>query len=263
MRKWDDVLQTCRKCGETKPNYEFDLRSDTGKYRTECKSCRRVYQRAPLDPSRTRTRWLVGTGELLPCRTCGQLKASTEFPRRSRTSHRLQTWCKECFSAYKAERHRKNHDREMRRIRRNQEIRLVANRALVAEYLLAHPCVDCGETDRAVLEFDHVRGVKVGDVSAMVKAGYPWAKIEAEIAKCDVRCANCHRRVTNRRRETGIGGPSNLPRQRPRRDSNARPTPSKGAALSTELRGLGASSARLLASEATTDPGRAAVRGLR
>jgi formate-dependent nitrite reductase cytochrome c552 subunit len=88
----------------------------------------------------------------------------------------------------------------MQRIRRNSAARLAANRARVDDYLLTHPCVDCGLTDLVVLEFDHVRGVKVGDVSALVGSGYPWAKIEAEIAKCDVRCANCHRRVTVERR---------------------------------------------------------------
>ena len=76
----------------------------------------------------------------------------------------------------------------------------------VAQHLQTHACIDCGEADPIVLEFDHVRGEKVEDVSRMVASGRSWAKIEAEIAKCEVRCANCHRRVTNaRRREvTGI-----------------------------------------------------------
>lgn len=195
------LTQTCRKCGETRPLQEFDLRADTGKHRTECKACRRAYQRDPLDPSRTRTIWLVGTTDLLQCRTCRLFKPWTEFPRRSASSHRLQTWCKQCFGAYKAERHQRNHDREMRRIRRNHDARVAANRALVGAYLADHSCVDCGETDRAVLDFDHVRDVKVSDVSQMVSWGYPWRLIEAEIAKCDVRCANCHRRITEQRRK--------------------------------------------------------------
>jgi uncharacterized protein YcfJ len=90
----------------------------------------------------------------------------------------------------------------MQRIRRNGAARVAANRARVDEYLLTHPCVDCGMTDLVVLEFDHVRGVKVAAVSALVTGGYPWTKIDAEIAKCDVRCANCHRRVTVERRKS-------------------------------------------------------------
>ena len=75
------------------------------------------------------------------------------------------------------------------------------NKALVRSYLLAHPCVDCGESDPVVLDFDHVKGGKVKEVSTMVRDGMSAANIRAEIAKCEVRCANCHRRMTHRRRQ--------------------------------------------------------------
>jgi hypothetical protein len=68
----------------------------------------------------------------------------------------------------------------------------------ILEFLRGHPCVDCGETDPVVLEFDHLRD-KVRNVSAMVNARMPWRAIEAEIEKCDVVCANCHRRRTAQR----------------------------------------------------------------
>jgi hypothetical protein len=70
------------------------------------------------------------------------------------------------------------------------------NAQFVLDYLRTHPCVDCGESDPVVLEFDHVRGKKDGSISAMVSAGRPIAVIQAEIEKCDVRCANCHRETT-------------------------------------------------------------------
>lgn len=67
----------------------------------------------------------------------------------------------------------------------------------VFEYLLEHPCVDCGETDPIVLEFDHRDGeVKDRAVAELVSDNCGWRKILAEIKKCDVRCANCHRRKT-------------------------------------------------------------------
>jgi L-lysine 2,3-aminomutase len=68
------------------------------------------------------------------------------------------------------------------------------------DYFSEHPCVDCGETDPVVLEFDHVRGEKVAAISFMIPRGYPMAKILAEVDKCDVRCANCHRRKTAKER---------------------------------------------------------------
>jgi hypothetical protein len=62
--------------------------------------------------------------------------------------------------------------------------------------LQSRPCVDCGERDPIVLEFDH-RGDKENDVSILL--GLSWKLVALEIAKCDVRCANRHRRVTAKR----------------------------------------------------------------
>lgn len=70
----------------------------------------------------------------------------------------------------------------------------------IRHYLSEHPCVDCGEADPVVLDFDHVRGRKKYDVSTMKSLGLSLSAVEAEIAKCEVRCANCHRRVTHKRR---------------------------------------------------------------
>ena len=70
------------------------------------------------------------------------------------------------------------------------------------EYLTQHSCVDCRQSDPIVLDFDHVRGTKKTEVVRLVMQGYSWGTIEAEIAKCEVRCANCHRRKTARERNT-------------------------------------------------------------
>jgi len=59
-------------------------------------------------------------------------------------------------------------------------------------------CIDCGEMDPVVLEFDHVTGDKVRQISIM--RSYRLPLLVAEIGKCEVRCANCHRRITERRR---------------------------------------------------------------
>ena len=47
-----------------------------------------------------------------------------------------------------------------------------------------------------MLQFDHVCGVNDDAVGRMVASGYAWARVEAEIAKCEVRCSNCHWRRT-------------------------------------------------------------------
>lgn len=66
-------------------------------------------------------------------------------------------------------------------------------------YLASHPCVDCGEDDPIVLEFDHRdRSTKSRNVSELIQWGSSRKKLDAEIAKCDVVCANCHRRRTHK-----------------------------------------------------------------
>jgi hypothetical protein len=54
-----------------------------------------------------------------------------------------------------------------------------------------------------MMDFDHVRGEKLFDVSRMVGPGLSLELIKAEIAKCDVVCANCHRIRTFERRHKG------------------------------------------------------------
>jgi hypothetical protein len=46
-----------------------------------------------------------------------------------------------------------------------------------------------------VLEFDHVHGKKEGIIAVMLQNN-TWTTVSREIAKCEVRCANCHRRKT-------------------------------------------------------------------
>ncbi len=70
------------------------------------------------------------------------------------------------------------------------------NKRKLYTYLSSHPCVDCGQTDIRCLEFDHVRGNKTTTISDLIQRAAPWSAIEAEIAKCEVRCANCHRLKT-------------------------------------------------------------------
>ena len=72
-------------------------------------------------------------------------------------------------------------------------------RGWLLAYLLEHPCIDCGEADPVVLEFDHREGErKLFNIGESIRRSYGLARVQAEVAKCDVRCANCHRRKTYR-----------------------------------------------------------------
>lgn len=69
--------------------------------------------------------------------------------------------------------------------------------ALILEYLRNNPCVDCGESDPIVLEFDHLDPtLKKGNISYLVSMCVAKQTLTEEISKCEVVCCNCHRRRT-------------------------------------------------------------------
>lgn len=69
------------------------------------------------------------------------------------------------------------------------------NVAYAYRVLRERGCADCGERDLCVLDFDHV-GVKTQTVMRLAWQEVGLHRIQAEIERCEVRCANCHRRRT-------------------------------------------------------------------
>lgn len=106
---------------------------------------------------------------------------------------------KKMSAEYHREYYQKTKDRRsaLKKISRKELVK--RNRDFVANYLSDRPCVDCGEADQIVLEFDHIREKKY-NVSDMVGQGQSIKAIQEEIDKCEIRCANCHRRITHKRR---------------------------------------------------------------
>lgn len=135
--------------------------------------------------------------DLRRCVICKQHLPPGEFNRRRRSADGLQIHCRECNRIASRAYYRRNPVKHVRDVNENKLEYIARNREVVLAHLLANPCVDCGESDPTVLEFDHVRGQKEGDVARL--AAYPVAleRLVAEIAKCEIRCANCHRRRTS------------------------------------------------------------------
>ena len=78
---------------------------------------------------------------------------------------------------------------------RNQEKHRMKNFLMLVEYLSERTCIDCGNDDWRVLEFDHLpEYTKKFDISkAIAGSTRSWNSILKEIEKCEVICANCHR----------------------------------------------------------------------
>ena len=78
-----------------------------------------------------------------------------------------------------------------------QKDRATRNLILIREYKASKGCMDCGEKDPIVLEMDHRnRNDKSFNVGDKVKLGFSLERMSEELKKCDVVCANCHRRRT-------------------------------------------------------------------
>lgn len=130
------------------------------------------------------------------CPSCKETLEESEFNWKHK-GHKLAVYCKKCSREYSKKHYVKNTEYYLIKARqRNKKVRKQIFEFL-GQYLQHHNCIDCGETDILVLEFDHKdRNIKTGEISKMIRAGSSFKKIADEIQKCEVRCANCHRRKT-------------------------------------------------------------------
>lgn len=133
------------------------------------------------------------------CRKCSLSKLVDDFPWKVKAKGKRSPYCSECSRKMWKLRYDENRPKRIRQVGDSRVVRRGLARAFRAEYLRTHPCVDCGESDPVVLDFDHLRD-KEFNISEAVKLGVSVERLKVEIEKCAVRCANCHRRITYRRR---------------------------------------------------------------
>ena len=133
------------------------------------------------------------------CSGCGQSLDLEAFNFKNRSSGKRQPHCRTCTRQQLRDHYLRNPAYYRKKARaRGSAIRADLRRRLL-DYLRTHACVDCGEVDAVVLQFDHrERSTKSSDIATLFKRRAPWAKIMTEIDKCVVRCANCHQRRTAR-----------------------------------------------------------------
>lgn len=131
------------------------------------------------------------------CNKCDQDLDIEQFSFKSRKTGRRQSWCRTCQASYGREHYAKNINQYKEKTRRSNARNKQRSMAWIMTYLSTHPCVDCGEADPIVLDFDHITGdKKINVADALNKGKYGIKKLAAEVEKCVVRCANCHRRKT-------------------------------------------------------------------
>lgn len=125
------------------------------------------------------------------CNKCKTLKNDNEFHSRNKALGTFSSNCKICRKLIHKQHYQANRNNYKEKSLETKN----RNREFIIEYLKLHPCIDCGEKDPIVLEFDHLSN-KSKLISKMVNDGNCIKSIQKEIDKCVVRCANCHRRKT-------------------------------------------------------------------
>jgi len=116
-----------------------------------------------------------------------------------RTNGKPQHWCRACHRSYQREYYERHKDYYLEL--QNARVERARRRIRQAKNV---PCADCGRLyPPYVMDFDHRPGEEKS-FNLPVAAGQTrlsWQRIEAEIAKCDVVRANCHRERTYQRRK--------------------------------------------------------------
>lgn len=123
------------------------------------------------------------------CKKCSESKQESEFDRNNRG---IFPWCKLCRKAYDKERYERVGSKQWRRTRGNGR----QNRKIwFQNYKKSLSCSKCPENHPACLDFHHVNEkTKTATISNMVIGAVSEKRILAEISKCIVLCANCHRK---------------------------------------------------------------------
>jgi hypothetical protein len=124
------------------------------------------------------------------CPRCGEVKALREFSKNPGRKEGVHSICKACRRVYDHERYQRIQGRVIDyRPQRSERGRGAWLRSLKA----GKPCTDCGRVyPPQVMQWDHKPGFdKLGDVSEDFW-GRSREEVVAEIAKCDLVCANCH-----------------------------------------------------------------------
>ena len=144
--------------------------------------------------------FVSGGEEPRRCYRCGEIKHADEFAWRRKARGQRDSFCRPCRSAYGKEHYLANRQRYIDQAAEAKRRLRLERTTFLLEYFATHPCIDCGEPDPVVLEFDHLRDKSFDIGQKLLHRN--WRAILDEIAKCEVVCANCHRRRTARRRGT-------------------------------------------------------------
>ena len=136
------------------------------------------------------------------CSKCKRELEVSNFRWKNKSKGLLHSQCKDCQKAQE-----KIHYQESKE--RQESVRLTAEfqkerNILLVEKARQCGCKKCGETRSYVLDFHHRNPNEKSNVLAHMIKSSSEANVIAELEKCDVLCANCHREFHYLEKEYGI-----------------------------------------------------------
>lgn len=132
---------------------------------------------------------------LVICNLCKKSRVQDMFSYKNKTRGTYQRICKICTRKQIKLHYYNNKNYYLDKAKKRNGIIRDILRRYIWDYLVTHHCLDCGETDPVVLEFDHTRDKNM-NISSLLSNTGTIEKFNEEVLKCEVRCANCHRRKT-------------------------------------------------------------------
>ena len=128
------------------------------------------------------------------CRRCSRCQRRLPTRGFARYGDSYQSYCRGCQKEYDAEWYRANKAKRQAKVKADR----LAHTAWLDSLKEGKPCADCGRTyPPYVMEWHHLPGAEKALVLADTRrAAHSKELILAEIAKCELICANCHRERT-------------------------------------------------------------------
>jgi hypothetical protein len=200
-------MKPCSTCGEVKPYTEFySLSESTDGFGYRCKKCHAVYRKA----YRQSTKGKAQTKK-------DKAKYRKKHPDKIRAYHREyakvnppteESRLAGCLYA------KTQRDANKAVWLQKESAKRQSRRAFINSFK-DKPCTYCGEQlPPWCMDFDHVRGEKLKNVSHMLYSSF--TRIKAEIDKCELVCANCHRVRTRNNSVISKLNPSTVPSRKAR-----------------------------------------------
>ena len=127
------------------------------------------------------------------CPHCGRILPVEQFGFKDKAHTKLNSWCSEC-TKQKSKEIRAANIEKYRELDKAKKAKTYAMKREIVDSFKSKGCIICGEKETACLDFHHLNpSEKDFQVSALNNKGLKT--ILAEIEKCVILCANCHRKL--------------------------------------------------------------------